>query len=217
MNHKPYGSYEKYFKRLLDIVCSLAAIIVFSWLYIILIILGAIFMRGNPFFTQERPGKDEKIFKLIKFRSMDNRKDKNGNLLPDEVRLNKYGQFLRKTSLDELPEAFNILKGDMSIIGPRPLLVSYLPWYTEEEKQRHDVRPGLSGLAQVNGRNSVTWEEKVSWDLKYVDRITFLGDVKIILDTVKKAFIKVEGVELNHEGNLANIRKKAVEEASVSK
>ena len=217
MNHKPYGSYDKYFKRLLDIVCSLAAIIVFSWLYIILIILGAIFMRGNPFFTQERPGKDEKIFKLIKFRSMDNRKDKNGNLLPDEVRLNKYGQFLRKTSLDELPEAFNILKGDMSIIGPRPLLVSYLPWYTEEEKQRHDVRPGLSGLAQVNGRNSVTWEEKVSWDLKYVDRITFLGDVKIILDTVKKAFIKVEGVELNHEGNLANIRKKAVDEASVSK
>ena len=217
MNHKPYGSYEKYFKRLLDILCSLAAIIVFSWLYIILIILGAIFMRGNPFFTQERPGKDEKIFKLIKFRSMDNRKDKNGNLLPDEVRLNKYGQFLRKTSLDELPEAFNILKGDMSIIGPRPLLVSYLPWYTEEEKQRHDVRPGLSGLAQVNGRNSVTWEEKFSWDLKYVDRITFLGDVKITLDTVKKAFIKVEGVELNHEGNLANIRKKAVEEASVSK
>lgn len=217
MNHKPYGSYEKYFKRLLDIVCSLAAIIVFSWLYIILIILGAIFMRGNPFFTQERPGKDEKIFKLIKFRSMDNRKDKNGNLLPDGVRLNKYGQFLRKTSLDELPEAFNILKGDMSIIGPRPLLVSYLPWYTEEEKQRHDVRPGLSGLAQVNGRNSVTWEEKFSWDLKYVDRITFLGDVKITLDTVKKAFIKVEGVELNHEGNLANIRKKAVEEASVSK
>ena len=217
MNHKPYGSYEKYFKRLLDIVCSLAAIIVFSWLYIILIILGAIFMRGNPFFTQERPGKDEKIFKLITFRSMDNRKDKNGNLLPDEVRLNKYGQFLRKTSLDELPEAFNILKGDMSIIGPRPLLVSYLPWYTEEEKQRHDVRPGLSGLAQVNGRNSVTWEEKFSWDLKYVDRITFLGDVKITLDTVKKAFIKVEGVELNHEGNLANIRKKAVEEASVSK
>lgn len=216
-DHKPYGSYEKYFKRLLDIVCSLAAIIVFSWLYIILIILGAIFMRGNPFFTQERPGKDEKIFKLIKFRSMDNRKDKNGNLLPDEVRLNKYGQFLRKTSLDELPEAFNILKGDMSIIGPRPLLVSYLPWYTEEEKQRHDVRPGLSGLAQVNGRNSVTWEEKFSWDLKYVDRITFLGDVKITLDTVKKAFIKVEGVELNHEGNLANIRKKAVEEASVSK
>lgn len=214
MNHKPYGPYEKYFKRLLDIVCSLAAIIAFSWLYIILIILGVIFMRGNPFFTQERPGKDEKIFKLIKFRSMNNRKDKNGKLLPDEIRLNKYGQFLRKTSLDELPEAFNILKGDMSIIGPRPLLVSYLPWYTEEEKQRHDVRPGLSGLAQVNGRNSVTWEEKFSWDLKYVDRITFLGDVKIILDTVKKAFIKVEGVELNHEGNLANIRKKAAEEAS---
>lgn len=217
MNHKPYGPYEKYFKRLVDIVCSLSAIIVFSWLYIILIILGAIFMRGNPFFTQKRPGKDEKIFKLIKFRSMDNRKDKDGNLLPDEVRLNKYGQLLRKTSLDELPEAFNILKGDMSVIGPRPLLVSYLPWYTEEEKHRHDVRPGLSGLAQINGRNSVTWEEKFSWDLKYVSRITFLGDVKIVFDTVKKAFIKVAGIELNHEGNLAKIRQKAAEEASVSK
>ena len=206
MNHRPYGPYEKYFKRPLDILCGLAAVIVFWWLYIILIILGAVFMRGNPFFTQERPGKDGKIFKLIKFRTMDNRRDKDGNLLPDEVRLNKYGQLLRKTSLDELPEAFNIIKGDMSIIGPRPLLVKYLPYYTEEESHRHDVRPGLSGLAQVHGRNCVTWEEKFSWDLKYVQKITFVKDVEIVFETVKKVFVKVEGVELNHEGNLAEIR-----------
>lgn len=205
--HVPYGPYEKYFKRPLDILCGLAAVAVFWWLYLILIVLGAIFMRGNPFFTQERPGKDGKIFKLIKFRTMDNRKDKDGHLLPDDVRLNKYGRLLRKTSLDELPEAFNIIKGDMSVIGPRPLLVEYLPYYTEEERHRHDVRPGLSGLAQVHGRNCVTWEEKFSWDIKYVQKITFLGDVKIVLDTVKKAFIKAEGVSLNHEGNLAQIRK----------
>ena len=158
--HIPYGPYEKYFKRPMDLLCGLLAVAVFWWLYLILIILGAIFMGGNPFFTQERPGKDEKIFKLIKFRSMDNRKDKDGNLLPDEVRLNKYGRFIRKTSLDELPEAFNIIKGDMSVIGPRPLLVNYLPYYSEEERVRHCVRPGLSGLAQVNGRNAISWEEK---------------------------------------------------------
>lgn len=204
--HVPYGPYEKYIKRPLDLLCGLAAVIVFCWLYLILIILGAVFMHGNPFFTQERPGRNGRIFKLIKFRTMDNRKDENGNLLPDEVRLNKYGQFLRKTSLDELPEAFNIIKGDMSVIGPRPLLVEYLPYYTEKESHRHDVRPGLSGLAQVHGRNCVTWEEKFFWDLQYVQKITFLGDVKIIFETVKKAFIKVEGVELNHEGNLAKIR-----------
>lgn len=192
--HKPYGPYEKYFKRPLDIFCGLAAVIVFSWLYLILIILGAIFMGGNPFFTQERPGKDEKIFKLIKFRSMDNRKDKNGNLLPDDVRLNKYGRFLRKTSLDEMPEAFNIIKGDMSVIGPRPLLVKYLPYYNEEQRHRHDVRPGLSGYAQVHGRNTVSWDDKFKMDVEYVNHITFLGDVKIILDTVLKAFIKQEGI-----------------------
>lgn len=192
--HKPYGPYEKYFKRLLDIVCALAAIIVFSWLYIILIVLGAIFMHGNPFFTQERPGKDEKIFKLIKFRSMDSRKDKNGNLLPDDIRLNKYGRLLRATSLDELPEAFNILVGDMSVIGPRPLLVKYLPYYNEEQRHRHDVRPGLSGYAQVHGRNTVSWDDKFKMDVEYVNHITFLGDVKIILDTVLKAFIKQEGI-----------------------
>lgn len=192
--HKPYGPYEKYFKRPLDVFCGLAAVIVFSWLYIILMILGAIFMGGNPFFTQERPGKDGKIFKLIKFRSMDNRKDKDGNLLPDDVRLNKYGRLLRKTSLDELPEAFNIIKGDMSVIGPRPLLVKYLPYYNEEQHHRHDVRPGLSGYAQVHGRNAVSWDDKFKMDVEYVNHITFLGDVKIILDTVLKAFIKQEGI-----------------------
>lgn len=192
--HKPYGPYEKYFKRPLDLLCGLAAVIVFFWLYAILAILGAIFMRGNPFFTQSRPGKDEKIFKLIKFRTMDNRRDSQGNLLPDEVRLNSYGRFLRKTSLDELPEAFNIIKGDMSVIGPRPLLVQYLPLYSEEQRHRHDVRPGLSGYAQVNGRNSITWTRRFELDCEYVKKITFLGDLKIICQTVGKAFIKQEGI-----------------------
>lgn len=192
--HEPYGPYEKYFKRPIDLICGLVAVIIFSWLYIILIILGTIFMRGNPFFTQERPGKDEKIFKLIKFRTMDNRKDKNGKLLPDEVRLNKYGRILRKTSLDEIPEAFNIIKGDMSLIGPRPLLVQYLPLYSENQRHRHDVRPGLSGYAQVNGRNSITWTHKFEFDCEYVNKITFLGDMKIVAQTVGKAFIKQEGI-----------------------
>lgn len=193
MNHKPYGPYEKYFKRPIDLFCGLMAVIVFSWLYVILIILGTIFMRGNPFFIQERPGKDGKIFKLIKFRTMDNRTDKTGKLLPDEVRLNKYGKFLRSTSLDELGELINILKGDMSIIGPRPLLVRYLPRYTEEQRRRHDVRPGLTGLAQVNGRNAISWEEKFKLDVEYVEHITFVGDVKILFGTVFKVF-KREGI-----------------------
>lgn len=192
--HKPFGPYEKYFKRPLDFICGMAAIVVFWWLYIILIILGTIFMRGNPFFTQDRPGKDGEIFKLIKFRTMDNRKDKNGNLLPDEVRLNKYGRFLRKSSLDELPEAFNIIKGDMSVIGPRPLLVKYLSRYNEEQMHRHDVRPGLSGYAQVHGRNSVAWEDKFAMDVWYANHITFLGDLKILFQTVEKAFVKQEGI-----------------------
>lgn len=192
--HHPYGPYEKYFKRPLDLLCGLAAVIVFFWLYGILTILGAIFMRGNPFFTQARPGKDEKIFKLIKFRTMDNRRDEQGNLLPDEVRLNRYGRFLRKASLDELPEAFNIIKGDMSVIGPRPLLVQYLPLYSEKQRHRHDVRPGLSGYAQVNGRNSITWTRRFELDCEYVDKITFLGDMKIICQTVGKAFLKQEGI-----------------------
>lgn len=192
--HKPFGPYEKYFKRPLDLLCGLLAVIVFSWLYCILAILGAIFMRGNPFFTQPRPGKDEKIFKLIKFRSMDNRRDKEGNLLPDEVRLNGYGRFLRKTSLDELPEAFNIIKGDMSVVGPRPLLVQYLPLYSEKQRHRHDVRPGLSGYAQVNGRNAISWTRRFELDCEYVERITFLGDLKIVFQTVGKAFLKQEGI-----------------------
>ena len=194
MHHKPYGPYEKYLKRPLDIFCGLAAIILFSWLYIVLIILGVIFMRGNPFFTQERPGKDEKVFKLIKFRSMNSRKDKDGNLLPDEVRLNKYGRLLRASSLDELPEAFNIIRGDMSVVGPRPLLVQYLSRYNAEQHRRHEVRPGLSGYAQVHGRNAISWQEKFKLDVEYVDHITFLGDFRIILDSIKVALIRHDGI-----------------------
>ena len=212
------GIYARYIKRPMDFILSLLAVTVLSPVLLALIIIGAIVMKGNPFFVQERPGKinpktgNEKIFKLIKFRTMTCEKDEYGKLLPDEQRLTGYGDFLRHTSLDELPELFNILKGDMSIIGPRPLLPEYLPYYTEAERHRHDVRPGLSGLAQINGRNAVTWEEKFSWDLKYIANITLLGDIKIILLTVKKAFIKVEGVELNHEGNLAKIRQEKHEE-----
>ena len=207
VKHKPYGPYEKYFKRPLDLLCGLLAVAVFWWLYLILIILGAIFMGGNPFFTQERPGKDEKIFKLIKFRSMDNRKDQNGNLLPDEVRLNKYGRFIRKTSLDELPEAFNIIKGDMSVIGPRPLLVKYLPYYSEEERVRHCVRPGLSGLAQVNGRNAISWEEKFAYDVSYVNHITFLLDVSIFCKTILLV-LKREGIANDNMEDFDDFRKK---------
>lgn len=185
--------YAKYFKRILDFFLSLCALIVLAPVFIILIVLGAIFMRGNPFFTQERPGKKERIFKLIKFRTMDNRKDKDGKLLPDEVRLNKYGRVLRSTSLDELPELINILIGDMSIIGPRPLLVRYLPRYNEEQKHRHDVRPGLTGYAQAHGRNALSWEDKFAMDVWYTQHITFWGDVKIIWDTVM-AVLKRSGI-----------------------
>lgn len=192
--HKPYGPYERFFKRPIDIVCSLLAITVFSWLYIIVAILVRVKLGSPVLFKQERPGKDEKIFKLYKFRTMTDAKDENGNLLPDEVRLTKFGKLLRATSLDELPEAFNILKGDMSVVGPRPLLVRYLPRYNAEQKRRHEVRPGLTGLAQVNGRNTVSWADKFAYDVKYADKITFIGDVKIILDTVLKAFVKREGI-----------------------
>ena len=185
--------YAKYFKRVLDFLLSLSGIIILSPLLIILTVLGTFFMRGNPFFFQERPGKGEKVFKLVKFRSMNNRKDKNGKLLPDDVRLNKYGKFLRSTSLDELPEIINILKGDMAIIGPRPLLVKYLPRYNEEQRHRHDVRPGLTGYAQAHGRNDVSWEDKFAMDVWYTKHITFCGDVKIIIDTVKTV-LKHEGI-----------------------
>ena len=184
--------YAKCFKRVIDFVLSLIGLIVLSPIFLILIVLGAIFMKGNPFFTQQRPGKNEKIFKLIKFRTMDNRKDKDGKLLPDEIRLNKYGRFLRSSSFDELPEIINILKGDMAIIGPRPLLVRYLDRYNEEQHHRHDVRPGLTGYAQAHGRNTVSWEDKFAMDVWYTKHITFKGDIKIICDTVKTV--------LNHEG-----------------
>lgn len=185
--------YRHFFKRVLDIVCALLALTVFSPLFLALMIIGAIEMKGNPFFSQERPGHKEKIFKLIKFRTMTNEKDENGNLLPDEVRLNNYGKFLRSTSLDELPEAINILIGNMSVIGPRPLLVRYLPLYNAEQHRRHDVKPGLSGWAQVNGRNTVSWEDKFKMDVWYADHVSFLLDTKIVLMTIGK-FIKREGI-----------------------
>lgn len=180
--------YKKYIKRLLDFALSLCAIIVLSPLFFILTILGFFKMKGNPFFIQKRPGKDEKIFKLIKFRTMTNEKDKEGKSLPDDQRLTRYGRTLRSTSLDELPELFNILVGNMSIVGPRPLLVEYLPYYTKEERRRHHVRPGLTGLAQVNGRNTLTWEEKFLYDIEYVNSISFLHDVRIVLKTIKKVY-----------------------------
>lgn len=185
--------YAKCLKRLLDFLISFCAILVLSPLFCILILLGAVFMRGNPFFVQERPGKNSKIFKLIKFRTMDNRRDKEGNLLPDEVRLNGYGKFLRKTSLDELPELFNIVKGDMAIVGPRPLLVKYLPRYDEEQMHRHDVRPGLTGYAQAHGRNTLSWEDRFAMDVWYTKHITFTGDIQILIDTAKTV-LKREGI-----------------------
>ena len=186
--------YAKFFKRLMDFTLSLMALLFLLPILVILAIIGAITMQGNPFFTQQRPGRidkktgKEKIFKLIKFRTMSNAKDKDGNLLPDAVRLNKYGQLLRKTSLDELPELLNIIKGDMSIVGPRPQLVRDMVFMSDEQRKRHLVRPGLTGLAQISGRNNITWEEKFDFDLKYMEKITFLGDVKIIFGTVSKVF-----------------------------
>lgn len=185
--------YAKCFKRILDFLLSLTALAVLSPVLLILTVLGAIKMKGNPFFTQLRPGKDEKIFRLIKFRTMTCEKDENGELLPDEQRLNRYGKVLRSTSLDELPELINILLGQMSIVGPRPLLVKYLPHYNATQRRRHEVRPGLTGLAQVNGRNAITWEEKFRLDVEYVDHITFSGDIKILLTTVAKIFER-EGI-----------------------
>lgn len=192
--HIPYGPYEKYFKRPIDICCALGALIVFSWLYIIIAILVRVKLGSPVIFKQPRPGKDEKIFNLYKFRSMTDERDENEELLPDEIRLTKFGKMLRATSLDELPEAFNILKGDMSVIGPRPLLVRYLPRYNEQQRRRHEVRPGLSGYAQVRGRNALSWDEKFQMDVEYVDHITFLGDLKIIWDSVMVAFIKRSGI-----------------------
>lgn len=176
--------YKKYFKRWMDIILSLMAIIVLSPVLALVAILVRIKLGTPVLFKQERPGRDEKIFKLYKFRTMTDEKDEEGKLLPDEVRLTKFGKLLRSTSLDELPELFNILKGDMSVIGPRPLLVKYLPRYNAEQKRRHEVRPGLSGLAQVNGRNAISWEDKFRYDVEYVDNVTFVGDWKIIFQTI---------------------------------
>lgn len=185
--------YAKCVKRGLDFLLSLMALVILSPILLILMILGAIKMKGNPFFTQLRPGKHEKIFKLIKFRTMTCEKDAEGNLLPDEQRLTKYGKLLRSTSLDELPELINILLGHMSIVGPRPLLVEYLPLYNAQQRQRHDVRPGLTGLAQISGRNAITWEDKFRYDVAYVQNITFWGDVKIIFGTIK-AVLNRQGI-----------------------
>ena len=181
---------------------SLLALIVLSPVLLITALLVRINLGSPVLFKQPRPGKDEKIFNMYKFRSMTDARDENGNLLSDDVRLTKFGKLLRKSSLDELPELFCILKGDMSIIGPRPLRVHYLPRYNEHQRRRHEVRPGLSGLAQVNGRNSISWEEKFDWDIKYIDNITFLGDVKIIFQTIWKAFIKTEGISAEGEATI---------------
>ena len=200
--------YAKFFKRLLDLVLSVMALAVLSPILLILMLVGAIAMKGNPFFFQQRPGKKgkdgkEKIFKLIKFRTMSNAKDKDGNLLPDDQRLGKYGAFVRSTSLDELPSLVNIALGHLSIVGPRPQLVRDMTFMTAEQRRRHDVRPGLTGLAQVNGRNNITWEQKFEYDLKYIDSgITFMGDVKIILQTVGKVLKRSDTVR---EGTVSDM------------
>lgn len=194
------GFYELYIKRLIDVVCSVAAIVAFGWLYVIVAVLVRVKLGSPILFKQPRPGKidpktgREKIFYMYKFRSMSDERDENGNLLPDEVRLGKFGKVLRSTSLDELPEVFNIVRGEMTLVGPRPQLVRDLVFMTDEQRMRHTAKPGLSGLAQVNGRNDISWEEKLDWDLKYIEKVSFLGDMKIIFQTVMKAFIKQEGI-----------------------
>ena len=195
--HKAKGPYEAFIKRVIDILISLLVIILFSWLYLILAIIVRINLGAPIIFTQERPGKNGRIFKMYKFRSMSDKRDENGELLPDARRLNKFGRVLRSTSLDELPEFFNILKGDMSFVGPRPLLVKYLEHYNSFEMRRHEVRPGLTGLAQVSGRAALSWKEKFEKDVEYVDNVTFLTDLKIVFRTVKKVF-KREDIEFKY-------------------
>lgn len=207
--------YAKYIKRILDLILSLMALIVLMPLMIIIGILVRINLGSPIIFKQKRPGKNEKIFTLYKFRTMTDKRDIDGNLLPDEYRLTKFGKFLRSTSLDELPELINIIKGDMAIVGPRPLLVEYLPYYTEEEKHRHDVRPGLTGLAQVNGRNAISWEEKLKYDTEYIKKIFFYSDLKIIFKTIKKT-IKREDILMGNEfvvGKFIDQRKNKKERA----
>lgn len=207
--------YAKYIKRILDLLLSLMALIVLMPLMIIIGVLVRINLGSPIIFKQKRPGKNEKIFTLYKFRTMTEKRDIDGNLLPDEYRLTKFGKMLRSTSLDELPELINIIKGDMAIVGPRPLLVEYLPYYTEEEKHRHDVRPGLTGLAQVNGRNAISWEEKLKYDTEYIKEISFYSDLKIIFKTIKKT-IKREDILMGNEfvvGKFIDQRKNKKERA----
>lgn len=192
--HQTYGPYEKYCKRPFDIVCALLAIICFWWLYIVVAVLVRWKLGSPVLFVQERPGRDEKIFRLYKFRTMTDAKDENGELLPDALRLTSFGKWLRKTSLDELPEVLNILKGDMSVVGPRPLLVKDMVFMTPQQRMRHIVKPGLTGLAQINGRNDIDWEEKLEYDLRYIKKIVFSGDIKIVVQTVWKAFFIHEGI-----------------------
>lgn len=188
------GLYERYLKRVFDFILSLIAIIVLSPIMLIVALLVRVKLGSPVIFKQPRPGKDEKIFNMYKFRSMTDEKDESGKLLPDSIRLTGFGKKLRATSLDELPELFNILKGDMSIVGPRPQLVRDMVFMSAEQRKRHGVMPGLTGLAQVNGRNAISWEDKLAWDIKYVEKISFIGDVKIILNTVKTAIVKQEGI-----------------------
>ena len=194
--------YKKYFKRLLDFVLAFIAFIVFIPIILILAFIGLIAMKGNPFFFQPRPGKNEKIFNLIKFRTMSNARDKNGNFLPDEMRLNKYGRFLRSTSLDELPSLINIIYGDLAIVGPRPQLVRDMVFMTDAQRKRHTVRPGLTGLAQVNGRNNITWEQKFEYDLMYIKDITFVKDIAIILKTFEKV---IRRADIVREGTVSDM------------
>ncbi len=212
--------YALFFKRFFDFWIALIALIVLMPLLLVLTVVGAVAMKGTPFFVQKRPGKIskktgcEKIFSLIKFRTMTNERDRNGDLLPDNIRLNRYGRILRRTSLDELPELVNILIGDMAIVGPRPLLVEYLPWYTKTEHRRHEVRPGLTGWAQVNGRNTVEWKQRFTLDVDYIDRLSFIMDVKIVFLSIKAVLLRSDIAEDTSikEGNFAEIRKMQLQE-----
>lgn len=212
MRERKNGFYARYIKRILDIVLSLTGMVVLCPVYLVVAILVRIKLGSPVIFCQERPGKDEKIFKLYKFRSMTDERDENGELLPDSVRLTKFGRVLRSTSLDELPELYNILKGDMSLVGPRPLAVRYLPYYNEAERHRHDVRPGLTGLAQVSGRTALDWEKRFAYDLEYIEKLSIVMDVRVVLKTIQKVFFHEDIVEAGCQGNFDDFRRQQQEE-----
>ena len=212
MNHKPYGPYERFIKRPLDCLLSSFALIILSPIMLITAILVRTKLGSPILFSQERPGLHEKLFKIYKFRTMTDKRDANGNLLPDAERLTKFGKILRSTSLDELPELFNIAKGDMAIVGPRPLLTQYLPYYRPEERERHAIRPGLTGYAQIHGRNFVMWDERCALDVQYANKITFIGDVKIILQTVIKV-LKRSDIAEKRIPPLDQVRREELEKA----